>query len=53
MQLLGVAIVFHFTLFSAVTRRDDAHPALRGLTGILALFLWFGVGVAGRAIGFF
>jgi uncharacterized protein DUF6644 len=53
MEFLLVAMVFHFTLYRSVTSRDDAHPALRGFTAILALFLWFGVGVAGRAIGFF
>lgn len=52
-ELLLVAIVFHFTLWQYVTTRDDASPVLRGFTGILALCLWFGVGVAGRAIGFF
>jgi hypothetical protein len=53
MQLLGVAIVFHFTLWQYTTTHDEAAPALRALTGVLALLLWFGVGVAGRAIGFF
>ena len=52
-ELLLAALVFHFTLYAWVTSRDDASPALRGFTAILALFLWFGVGVAGRAIGFF
>ena len=52
-QMLAVAIVFHFTLWHYVTSRDDAPPALRAFTGILAIGLWFGVGVAGRAIGFF
>jgi hypothetical protein len=51
--MLAVAIVFHFTLWHYVTTRDDAPSALRAITGILALGLWFGVGVAGRAIGFF
>ena len=53
MELLLAALVFHFTLYRWVTNRDDAPPALRGFTAVLALFLWFGVGVAGRAIGFF
>jgi uncharacterized protein DUF6644 len=52
-ELLIAAIVFHFALFERVARRDDARPALRKMTAILAIFLWFGVGVAGRAIGFF
>jgi hypothetical protein len=53
MELLAAAIVFHFTLYDRVTRKDGTGPVLRALTAILALFLWFGVGVAGRAIGFF
>jgi hypothetical protein len=53
MELLLVALIFHFTLYQWVTSRDDASPGLRGFTAVLALFLWFGVGVAGRAIGFF
>jgi len=52
-ELLLAALVFHFTLYRWVTSRDDAPRAVRGFTAILALFLWFGVGVAGRAIGFF
>lgn len=53
MELLLVALVFHFTLYRRVTSRDDAPAALRALTAVLSLLLWFGVGVAGRAIGFF
>ena len=53
MQLMATALVFHLTLYEWVTRRDDTPAILRGLTGILALALWFGVGIAGRAIGFF
>lgn len=53
MELLLAALAFHFTLYRWVTNRDDAPAVLRGFTAVLALFLWFGVGVAGRAIGFF
>lgn len=53
MELLVAALIFHFTLYQWVTSRDDAPFALRALTGVVALLLWFGVGVAGRAIGFF
>jgi hypothetical protein len=52
-QFLAVAIVFHFSLWEWVIRKDDAPAVLRAFTGALALFLWFGVGVMGRAIGFF
>ena len=47
------ATIFHFTLYRKVTRSDHSQPFLRGLTGFLALFLWFGVAVFGRAIGYF
>jgi hypothetical protein len=53
MEFLALAIVFHFAMFERVMRRDDASTAVRRITGVLALFLWFGVGVMGRAIGFF
>ena len=47
------ATIFHFTLYRKVTRSDNSPPFMRGLTGVLALFLWFGVAVFGRAIGYF
>lgn len=48
MTFLLMAIVFHFTLYRWVTRRDETGPVLRRVTGVLALLLWFGVGWAGR-----
>jgi hypothetical protein len=48
MTFLFTAILFHFTLYRWVTRRDEAGPVLRRCTGALALLLWFGVGWAGR-----
>ena len=47
------ATLFHFTMYRKVTRSDSSQPFMRGLTGFLALFLWFGVAVFGRAIGYF
>lgn len=47
------ATIFHFTLYRKVTRSDNSRAFMRGLTGFLALFLWFGVAVFGRAIGYF
>jgi hypothetical protein len=47
------ATLFHFTMYRKVTRSETSAPFLRGLTGFLALFLWFGVAVFGRAIGYF
>jgi hypothetical protein len=55
MTLLCVALVFNFTVFRRVTQaaeRPSGHWLDR-TTGALALLLWFGVGVAGRAIAFF
>ena len=47
------ATIFHFTLYRKVTRSPDSGIFMRALTGILALVLWFGVAVFGRAIGYF
>ena len=47
------ATIFHFTWYRKVTRSDKSQPLMRGLTGFMALFLWFGVAVFGRAIGYF
>ncbi len=52
MTFLFLALVFHFTLYRWVTRRDNAGRVLCGFTGALALFLWFGVGWAGRVFIF-
>ena len=52
MLLLFLALVFQFTLFRKVTLSDNASPGLDRLVGALSLGLWFGVGLAGRAIGF-
>jgi uncharacterized membrane protein SirB2 len=51
MAFLFVSIVFQFTLYRMGTRKD-APPILEKLTGVIALILWFGVGLWGRAIGF-
>jgi hypothetical protein len=50
MTLLLLALLFHFTTYRRVTRRDDLRPVVYRLTGALALTLWFSVGLAGRAI---
>jgi hypothetical protein len=50
MTFLFLAILFHFTIYRRVTRRNDLRPAAYRLTGALALSLWFSVGLAGRAI---
>ena len=55
MIILGIALIFNFTVFRKVSRADEGRfgPLLNGITGIVALILWLGVGVAGRAIAFF
>jgi hypothetical protein len=51
MILLASAIIFQFTLFRRVTN-GKASPLVNKLTGVVSLVLWFGVGLAGRGIGF-
>ena len=55
MTLLTVASIFNFTVFRAVAYADEGrfNPWLRRAIGGLTLLVWFGVGVAGRAIAFF
>ncbi|MEO7577048.1 MAG: DUF6644 family protein [Massilia sp.] len=56
MVLLLSALVLQATLFRHVTGARDGAPELSPLlarsTAVLSLTLWFGVGLAGRAIGF-
>jgi hypothetical protein len=52
MGLLGLAILFQFTIFRTIASRREASPLLSKLAGVVSLVLWFGVGLAGRAIGF-
>jgi hypothetical protein len=49
MCFLATALVFHFTYFQKALRSGNCHM----LAACGALFLWFGVGAAGRSIGFF
>lgn len=52
MLLLALAILFQFTILRAVASRGEASPILSKLAGVVSLVLWFGVGLAGRGIGF-
>jgi hypothetical protein len=54
MVFLFSALIFHFAYFRRVVRRDESSlsPVATKLAGIGALVLWFGVGLAGRSIGF-
>ena len=55
MALLLVALIFNFTWFQAVTNARDGRFSRfqQRMTAAVALLLWFGVGMAGRAIAFF
>lgn len=52
MGMLAAALVFHFAVMRP-TLNAEAGKLRQILTGLLALVLWFGVGVGGRAIGFY
>ena len=52
MMLLLAAVTVQFVLFRRVAALDAPPPALARWSVLLSLLLWFGVGVAGRAIGF-
>ena len=52
MGMLAAALLFHFIVMRP-TLNAEAGKLRQMLTGILALLLWFGVGVGGRAIGFY
>jgi len=46
------AIFLQFTLFRKIARSEITHPLLTKSTVITSLIAWFGVGFAGRMIGF-
>jgi len=52
MLLLLAALIAQFLLFSRIAARDSPRPNLARLSVALSLVFWFGVGIAGRAIGF-
>jgi hypothetical protein len=52
MGLLAAALLFHLTLFRWASRSETLRPAWRKSVAAVSLALWFGVGVAGRVIGF-
>jgi hypothetical protein len=55
MCFLAAALVFHFTYFrQALRSKESEYSHVRArFAACGALILWFGVGVAGRSIGFF
>jgi hypothetical protein len=54
MSLLATAIIFHFTVHRKLTQSDKGgfNPRWGKLVGATSLTLWFGIALAGRAIGF-
>jgi len=53
MTLLSLAIVSHLLILREALRMDDsARPQWTKPAACISLALWFGVGLAGRAIGF-
>lgn len=50
--LLILAIALQLTWFRKVLATDSVSPAVARASALVSLFFWFGVGIAGRAIGF-
>jgi len=53
MGFLFTALVFTFTLHRKLTKRDAPPPVWGKVAAGFSLILWFGVGLAGRAIAFY
>ena len=52
MLLLLTAVVIQLALFRRVAASESPRPTLARVTVALSLAFWFGIAVAGRAIGF-
>jgi uncharacterized membrane protein len=52
MLLLPAAVLIQLVLFSTVAGSEVPRPILARIAVALSLVLWFGIAVAGRAIGF-
>jgi len=52
LALFAFALILQFTLFRKVARSDATNPLIAKGTVIASLIAWFGVGFAGRMIGF-
>jgi len=54
MVCLFLALTFQLTVYHKATTSEkvDSSPWFARITAVLALALWFGVGLGGRAIGF-
>ena len=53
MSFFWTGVLFHFTLYRQATRSDRTGLLVGGITALLAVVLWYGTGVFGRAIGFY
>ncbi len=53
MGLLAAALVFTFTFHRYLTKTDAPPAVVSKFAACLSIALWFGVGLAGRAIAFF
>lgn len=52
MKLFVVALVIQYSLYRKVAAAENPQRWLAIFTAIISILLWFGVGLAGRAIGF-
>ena len=52
MLLFVVAVLVQFTVFRKVAKADSPRPVFVRATVALSLVTWFGIGLAGRMIGF-
>lgn len=52
MVLLVVAVVLQATLFRKVSQSESPNPLFAKTSVVLSLLAWFGIGFAGRIIGF-
>jgi hypothetical protein len=52
MLLMVAAVVIQLALFHKVAASESPRPALARVAVALSLVLWFGIAIAGRAIGF-
>jgi hypothetical protein len=52
MLLLLTAVVIQLALFHRVAASESLHPVFARVVAAFSLVLWFGVAIAGRAIGF-
>ncbi len=53
MEMLAVAVLFHYTFVRSTVRAENASRMRNAVAAVGSLVLWFGVGAAGRAIGFY